>query len=240
MIRIFGALLLLVVPFVPFLFYKKLTSRPYKLLLWANLVSTGFVLFACVFGALGGVDWRLTPVVGTSAVTVIATAFEFARHRGEFRISSRLAALCAAFVCLFSSLSAVEIAKMPADYGRDNQLHYFAEKLEENGLTYGYADFWTAQAVTLLTDSKIKVRNINVVYDAELGMYVPEKYDYQSQFTWYEDQEGVDEYFMLVTDSQKNSLERNGYFDWHKPTKTIQLEYSIFKYYIIVFDENVF
>lgn len=239
MIKIFGALLLLVVPFVPFLFYKKITSRPYKLLLWANLISTGFVLFACIFGALGGVDWRLTPVVGTSAVTVVATAAEFIRHRDEFKISSRLAALCAACVCLFSSLSAVEIAKMPSDYGQDNKLHYFAELLEEEGLTYGYADFWTAQAITVISDSKVKVRNMNVEYDGDEQMTLLRRYEYQSQFTWYDDQEGVDEYFIIVTESEKRALDV-GYFTIQAPKRVIAAEYNNAKYCIVVFDENPF
>ena len=45
--------------------------------------------------------------------------------------------------------------------------HRIAAELETRGLTYGYADFWIAQAVTVLSGGDVKVRSINV--NAEEG-----------------------------------------------------------------------
>lgn len=240
--RIFGALILVVLPFVPFLFYAKLTSRPFKILLWSNLISTGFIVFACVFGSLGGVNWRLTPIVGTSAITVVATAAELWQHREQFKISSRLAALFTAFVCMLSGFSAAKIATTPADYGQNNHLHYLAEQLEERDLTYGYADFWLAQAITVISDSEVKVRNMSVVYDSYDSRSEPIPYDYQSQFTWYDDQEGVDRYFLLVSSYEYHTL--NSYISELGYISADELIYhdeeidAYTTYYLIVFDKN--
>lgn len=240
--RIFGALLLFILPFVPFIFYAKLTSRPYKILLWSNLISTAFIVFACVFGSLGGVNWRLTPIVGTSTITVVATTAEFWKHREQFKISSRLAALFTAFICLQGTLSAAEIATTPADYGQNNNLHYLAEQLEDRGLTYGYADFWLAQAITVISDSEVKVRNMSVVYDGVDKRSEPIPYDYQSQFTWYDDQEGVDRYFLLVSSFEYHTLD--SYISELGFVSAEELIYhdkeidAYTTYYLIVFDKN--
>ena len=121
---------------------------------------------------------------------------------------------------------------MPKDYGRDNDLHLLAQKLEEEGLTYGYATFWRSQAITLLSDSKVKTREILVEKD---GI---ETDKYQSQGAWYEDQEGVSEYFVLLSHSELTTVQRSDFWkaiQKHCGTRVIHYE----GYYIFVFAENI-
>lgn len=109
-------------------------------------------------------------------------------------VLSRVCALALAAILAASLVFADEIKKLPADYGRDNTLHRLAQFLEDEGLEYGYATFWYSQAITVISDSRVRVRNMdcNERYGV-IGRH------YQSSLAWYNDQEGVDEYFVLLT-----------------------------------------
>jgi hypothetical protein len=122
---------------------------------------------------------------------------------------------------------------MPANYGQNNTLHYLTAKLEEEGLEYGYATFWRSQAITLLSDSKVKTRM--VLADSERGVWTD---FYQNCYSWYEDQEGVDRYFVLLTTAERNNALRCD--EWKKfviaqDPETIQLE----GYVIYIFNRNI-
>ena len=133
------------------------------------------------------------------------------------------------------------IIKMPFDFGRDNDLHMLAETLEEEGLTYGYATFWYAQAITVISDNQVKTRNINV----EKNNFI--QYTYQSEYSWYADQPGQEEYFVLLTNYEYSLVGK--YFDVGIPeeadnyianlarhlVRKIELE----NYKILVFDCNI-
>ena len=109
-------------------------------------------------------------------------------------IVSRISALVLALTIFSSYVFAKEIRAIPADYGRDNNNHRLAEFLVSEGLEYGYATFWYSQAITVLTDSEVRVRNIDVKErEGVVGRH------YQSSLNWYNDQEGVDEYFVILS-----------------------------------------
>ena len=108
---------------------------------------------------------------------------------------------------------------MPADYGRDNDLHRVAEKLEELDLKYGYAEFWKSQAITVLSDSKVKVRNIQIVNGTI------KKYEYQSEYTWFDDQPDYE--FSLLEE----------YIDYEFPFTKV---YNIDGYKVVVLNYNLF
>ncbi len=109
-------------------------------------------------------------------------------------IISRISALVLAVTLLSSYVFAKEIDELPADYGRDNTNHRLAEFLVSEGLEYGYATFWYSQAITVLTNSEVRVRNIDVKdREGVVGRH------YQSSLNWYNDQEGVGEYFIILS-----------------------------------------
>jgi hypothetical protein len=90
---------------------------------------------------------------------------------------------------------------MPKDYGKDNAHHKLVEFLEKEGLEYGYAEFWTAQATTVISDSKVKVRPITISRADSIDPYL-----YQSNANWYKDQEGVEKYFVALSTYEYNSV----------------------------------
>ena len=79
----------------------------------------------------------------------------------------------------------------------DNTNHRLAEFLVSEGLEYGYATFWYSQAITVLTKSEVRVRNMEV----KDGRGVIGRH-YQSSKNWYNDQDGVEEYFVILSASE--------------------------------------
>ena len=147
--------------------------------------------------------------------------------------AGRVVYVFAAILLIFAAVNAVEMRRIDPDYGQDNLNHRIAAELETLGLTYGYADFWIAQAVTVLSGGDVKVRSINV--NAEDGA-IP--YYYQSAFSWYEDQDGVEEYFLILNLTDYNQLRTSDMYAEIQPywVETIEFE----GYYILVFRQNVF
>ena len=121
---------------------------------------------------------------------------------------------------------------MPADYGRDNALHQLSETLEEKGLEYGYATFWRSQAITLLSDSKVKCRETLVNSSGIITDY------YQSSRLWYEDQPGIDRYFVILSSSEYNKVKTTGH--WKEIMASSYIEsFECAGYHIYVFSDNI-
>ncbi len=112
-------------------------------------------------------------------------------------ILSRVCSLVLAAVLLSSFTFAKEIKALDPEYGRDNTNHRLAQFLIDEGLEYGYATFWYSQAITVLTNSQVRVRNMDV--NAQKGVIGRH---YQSSLNWYNDQEGIDEYFIILNSSE--------------------------------------
>jgi hypothetical protein len=72
--------------------------------------------------------------------------------------------------------------------------------LEEHQLEYGFADFWHAQAITVLSDNEVRTRCIEITTD---GIKTR---TYQNDRKWFDDQPGVDRYFLLLTKSEYGGI----------------------------------
>lgn len=146
-------------------------------------------------------------------------------------VCRRLACLLLAVMLLGSFVSFAEVAKMPADQGRDGINFLLAEYLEDLGLEYGYATFWHSQVITVLTDSRVTVREIET--SSRTGVYTDL---YQSCSRWYDD-DGHDRYFVLLSDGEYETVCDT--VNWQEWTDDGLLEQvSVYGYYIFVFSEN--
>lgn len=225
MIKMAGLSILLITPLAMFIAYRKIGSPTVRFILWAHALTSTIILFLVTIGALGQANWRLIPMLGTAVpATVLSlkwifdeadkTRTESAESSGEtiepirrsklWFISSvrkRFAAACLSILLLNIAITAYDIYSMPADFGRDNIPHKLTTFLEEKGLDYGYATFWNSQAITVLSDNEIRVRNIDI---DENGI---QKRFYQSDMTWYQDQPGIERYFVLLSDSEFASVQ---------------------------------
>ncbi len=228
-IRILGGAVLLAAPAAMLFQYKKIRDRNLKLLLWSHIGVSAFILYAFIFGCLSGANWRLSPLVGSSVVVCVAYAKWLWDKRG-FGIRQSIIVLTAIMLpCL---ISAGSILSMPSDYGRENDLHKLTQVLEENNLDYGYATFWYSQSITVISDSKVKVRNVTI----DDSGYSP--YYYQSQYSWFNDQKDQEHYFLLLNEMEYNILDNTDKWDELARMKTGEIISD--EYHILIFDENIF
>lgn len=229
-------ILLAVLPISLALNYKKIEKTETKLLLWAHLALSAVTLGGWVCGVLSGADWRLTSMMGTSVVTSVAAVRHFLSVKAEGEgsvVAKRLSVVLAVCLLAGSVISGAVMLKMPADYGRDNLDHRLAAKLKAEGLEYGYSTFWRSQTITLISDSEVRVREILAdEFDGVSTDY------YQSSRAWYEDQEGIDKYFVLLNDYEAGDALRNEVWESYvEENATEIIEYENFVIY--VFDENI-
>ena len=194
LLRIAVGLLLLVVPFVGLFFWKKL-ARATRVVLLSHAAVSAILLFAFVFGSLSSANWRLSPMVFTSVLSTVMLARELCCG-----VTLRTGVVLQAAVTAMALFGLLTVAEMPADYHQNEGLPAVAAYLEQQDLTYGYATFWNAGTVTVLSDSEVKVRNINIEGDR----IVP--YRYQSQKEWFTDQGDGENYFLLLTPYEHSQL----------------------------------
>lgn len=154
------------------------------------------------------------------------------RKLASGRVLIRLGAVVLAAVMIGSLISAKEIKEMPADYGRDNIYHQLVDFLEVKDLEYGYATFWYSQVMTMLSNSKVKVRAVEA--EDERGVVADL---YQSSYRWFLE-DGYDRYFILLTESEYKSIMYS--VSWNTWTQDCLVEeYYYLGYHIFVFSKNV-
>lgn len=233
LLRIGAGILLLAVPLVALCCYRWIESRYTRVLLIGHVFLLAFLFFGSVCGRLAAANWRLVPLLGSSVITTVAAIAEAWKSRKTAICTARSGVLVLIVLALLSGYNAKLISDMPFDYGRDNYLHVLSERLEEEGLTYGYATFWRSQSITLLSDSKVKCREILVKDDCITTDW------YQSQKNWYMAQEGVDEYFVLLSSAEYSKIRMTDY--WYElVSRSYVRSFEVDSYQVIVFSENIF
>ena len=235
-------LVLTLAPFVSLLFYNKFKHRETKIAILSYLALFALIMLVFICGNIANVNWRLTPVVGISMIplfAIINELFEYYRDNKESTSANacnyttvpfRLAVVLVMLFTVFSFKNYKDISELPADYGRDNTVHQLTELLEENGLEYGFATFWRSQAITLLSDNKVKCREILAT-----SLQGAKTDYYQSSYDWYDPQEGVDKYFVLLSEDEYNSVKHNPtWISWVDNQLIQTIEYNYF--YVFVFE----
>lgn len=196
MLRITGGVLLLVLPLL-LLFRWKTLGRRVRIALVGHLTVCACILFAVIFGSLGGANWRLVPMLGTSVLLSLVSVAEYFRSDVVRR---RLSVLFLALLLLLAAIPFGTILGMPAKYGRDNSWFAATEALEARGLRYGFANFWWAEYVTLLSGGDLEVANIRE------GKNEPVAYRYQCGKDAFDPKDGVDRYFLLLTEKENDTM----------------------------------
>jgi hypothetical protein len=226
LLKLLAALIIMAAPLLMLMLYRKIDDVRIRILVIAHWGMTAAVMFGYVFGVLASASWRLSPILGSSVFLTIV----FAKWASDRTKTRRVMVLVLVPLALAASISLAMIARMPPDYGHDSGLIGIKDYLVQNDLTYGYATFWNANAVTVLSNSKVKVRNI------EMSDKQIEPYYYQGQHRWYDDQPGQEEYFLLLTRSEIAS----GYaaVDSLVEQADRQLDYQ--DYVILIFENNLF
>ena len=197
LLTFFTGVILLVVPVIALFCYNQFKERKLRILVLSYWLMTLLIMVGYILGKLSSANWRLSPIVGMSAVVTVAfVKWAFGQIKWQ-----RFATLLLIPVAMVSTITAFTIVKMPADNTAENKLYTIAKGLEAQGLTYGYATFWNANGATVASDSKVKIRNVTI----EEGNCYP--YRYQTLEKWYKDQPGQDKYFLLMDAGERDMLE---------------------------------
>lgn len=238
LVKIGTGLIILIIPLVGFFFYNKYKFEETRIVLWVNLFVGAFVMMGWILGKLSNASWRLTPMFGFAIFATAAIIRDLLSRKDALM---RFACICAAAMICFCTVNMKAIVKMPFDFGRDNDLHMLAETLEKEGLSYGYATFWYAQAITVISDNEVKTRNI-IVENNNIVQYT-----YQSEYSWYADQPGQDEYFVLLNNYEYSLVGK--YFEFGAPeaddsyiaqlSRHMVRKIDLENYKIVVFDCNI-
>ncbi len=200
MIRIIAAGIVLVMPVIATCFYTKYNhdnkGRAMRIFVWLYWATSALILSGVVFGLLSGAEWRLVPMLGTALILSVMFVLYLISEKLS---AARVGALLSIPVIALSFMNLKDVSDMPIDNYKDNILFALSDCLQDNGLTYGYATFWNANAITVISGSKVKVRDVT---NDSLSKRL-----YQSSTKWYEDQEGQEEYFLLLSDNEYNDLQ---------------------------------
>lgn len=190
-IKMAGSLVLFFTPVYAIFIYKRVVRSERTFIIFHWLMS-GFILYGYVFGSLSSVNWRLSPII-CSAIIVNIIVWKYLWSTVNLKRSAVIVSL---LVVLSGVVTFGQIWAMPADYGRDNDQHQVVKYLEENGLNYGYATYWNANILTLISSSKVKVRDINLDNDQPVKGWL------NTDKAWYDAQPNQDKYFVLLTNSE--------------------------------------
>lgn len=226
-LTIFYALFLAIMPIIALCCYRKIKETGTRVLIWAHFVVTAFILVGYLCGLLSAGNWRLSPVICTSVLVTFAF-LRWMYHQVDGKRLSILLCLPVAYLCLHSGW---QVASMSKDLYKDNENYKLAEYLESQDLTYGYAGFWHSQAITVLSNSDVKVRSVD--FSDTTGVYASY---YQGNRNWYEDQPEQEKYFLLM---EQSDLEKMTQSDSPLLYMTHD-EYLYEGYTIWVFTENIF
>lgn len=233
-------IVLTVTPIIALFFYNKFKHRETKIAILSYLALFGMIMLVFICGNISNVNWRITPIVGVSMIPLFAIINElFEYHRdcknnceekkgNTSSVPFRLAVVLVMLFTIFSFKNYKEISEFPADYGRDNTVHQLTNVLKENGLEYGFATFWRSQAITLLSDNTVKCREILAT------TYGGAKTDYyQSSYDWYDPQEGVEEYFVLLSEDEYNKVKGHpNWISWTENQLVKTIEYNNFHIFV--------
>ncbi len=234
LIYIAAALMLMVLPIVATFFYPKFKKakdgRMLRLFVWMHWASSGIVVLGYIVGVISGADWRITPVIGTSLFLSILFVHWAIKNKSS---ASRVVSVLAIPIILVSMQNIKNIKEMPRDGYKDNNLFGLEEFLEDSDLSYGYATFWNANAITIISDSKVKVRDVNIDQNGVT------KRIYQSSENWYKDQEDQDDYFLLVSPPEYQVLSdiQSPLFYEAQDIKSVFVNNT--EYHVFIFDHNI-
>jgi hypothetical protein len=205
--------------------FGKFKKVEYKILIIVHHIVTLLILMGWTFGRINAANWRLTPIIVTS--TLLSVLFvKWIYENVEFK---RLQLIIEIPVICMLLIITSNIITMENQSTTNAQLNTLAEYLENNNLEYGYATFWQANIVTLLSDSEVKVRNISV---DEEGYSI---YAYQTNLNWYGNATGYNRYFVVLTATE--------YANYYENSTTIERATEVQTcgtYKVLIYDHNIF
>ena len=221
------AVLLLVIPVIALCCYGRIRDRKLRVLILAYWFMTTVLMMGYIMGKLYTAKWRLSPMLAFSVIVTVMF-LRWAIRQVEWQRVMTMAMIPVLLVCMNNGY---QILKMRPDNRADNKLYKLCSALADEGLDYGYATFWNANGLTVVSDDAIRVRSVTIDED---GTFKP--YYYQSLRTWFDDQPGQEEYFLLMEHAEELTMLRYHISLYRAADRRIAVGED---YAIWVFDHNI-
>lgn len=224
LLRVIFGIMLLVIPVIMLCMYRKFEDIAYRLMILTHTFLTALIMLGWIFGSLNTANWRLSPIVGSSLILCVMFMRWIVRNKKFMRFS----AVIAVPMCIVLMTTVGEMKNLEDGTVANKNLETVREFLEENNLEYGYATFWNANSITILSDSKVKVRCIRQKSDGNVAIRI-----YQTNKNWYSNLSEYEEFFLLLDRGEYNEyINAEGY---EEPKKLLK----VLDKYILVYDYNI-
>lgn len=241
MLLIVFSLIILFYPWISLFRWRRIKSENTRLLLLVHAVNSFLILFLYVFGKLAAANWRLIPLMGTGLWTSLALLGDevceaYRKKSGRGRLlwakpGPRFAALALALLLMASAVPWYRMVSLKPDHIKDFSREQNIAFMEKENLEYGFGTFWNANVYELLTDGRIKIRDINV---NENGV---SRRIYQNKASWFEPQDGIDTYFLLLSDGEYQKLLESR--EWPSLEPLMQREETIGNFHFLIFGSEL-
>ena len=189
------ALVLAAAPIFALLRVRTFSPRE-KMLVAGHWILAAEVLFFWTFGSISNANWRLSPLVLSSAAVTACLLRRLFSDGTVFQ--RRAAAAVSLFLFAVCFLTHLQTSLLPCDWHVWRGRGTLVPLLESIGVRDGYCtDFWFSNVVTVLTDDRCRIREVVRRNDSWQGRR------YNTDDRWFEpDQEKKKTVFVCLPDEE--------------------------------------
>lgn len=164
----------LVVPIWCIVKYKKLKTDYHRVFVLFAWVSVAMMLFLCVVTP----NFSNTPryLLGVFVNNLILTIFFFDYYIEKSEYYSHLVLIC----LLLPLIGGSYLTSLKKDRGNYENYMAICEYLQEQGISYGYATYWNAQVMTVLSNGEAEIVPVLIGNPTR-------SFDWLSSMEWFED-----------------------------------------------------
>ena len=188
-LRLGTALVLSVLPFFSFFVLRNTKSWMTRIVILYHWILCALLLFFFVFGVISESNRRLIPLWFSCLIVDWLTMMWMLKKRKNLLVVG-VVSIC--LTALFAGMTAVSVARKPADlsilYGNDSIYNI----LETHGLTNGYTtEYCYSINITVLSESRINVLGVKIADD---GFRIA---DFQNKGAWYKETPTEERTFLI-------------------------------------------
>ena len=239
LIRLAAALFIAMLTVRSFFVFSRIRSQLERTFLCVHWFISAAILFFYIFGVISSTSWRIIPMFFTSLVTVLIVLKNDFHDLKSTVPAVQLADLgTAASMLLYAGICSVTVFHQSIStdlwFGQGTIL----KTLADHSLSYGYnLDYWFTNSITVLTDERIRVREVILRGDDYL---IPSYH--QSNIHWYEDQPDVDRYFLICQEDEfwRHPEFADGAVETYRATQDRTFYEGTAGFFIFVYENNIF
>ncbi len=217
----FTALIIIFTPFIALRVYKKIENKIIRIYLLSYIILLVFTVFIFDFSEARGTVHRMVGLYMTAVTVTVIFMMWLLKQKALSRFGALLAIILAG-ACLISAFNVTALRGQ-------NRYDALIGVLKENGLSRGYAEYWSAQVTTVLSDADILVAPVLISEDGEIKPRL-----YNAREDQFAAVEGVDRYFVFLSTTEYEATKDTVCAD---ALEVIQFDEDG---YLVIFDHNIF